>query len=79
MAIADGSYQHLARRVEEYWDLKLADWIMGPGRFLPTCLGCMGRLSYDKSHELALLEWRQRKASFPADASAGDLQTRALL
>ena len=58
MVISDGSYQHLTCRVEEHWDLKLVHGITGPGQFLPACLECMGRwLSYDKSHELALLEW----------------------
>ena len=76
----DGTYPHLAHRVEEHWGLKLEDEVTGPGRFLPTCLRCIGRWSpYDESHELALLEWQQRKAGSPADANVGDLQTRVLL
>ena len=59
MVITDRSYRHLARQVEEHWDLKLVDGMTGLGRFLPVCLGCMGRWSsYDESHELALLEWQ---------------------
>ena len=59
MVIADGSYRHLTHQVEEHWDLKLADGITSPRRFLPAYLGCMGRWSsYDESHELALLEWQ---------------------
>ena len=79
-AITDGSYRHLACRIKEHWDLKLEDGVTGPGQFLPACLSCMGRWSsYDESHELVLVEWWQRKTSSPAKASAGDLQTWALL
>ena len=78
--IEAGTFPHLARRIEEHWSLKLEDLITGPRWFLPSCLKCVGRwLPYDESHELALLEWRQRKAGSPADASMGDIQTRALL
>ena len=79
-AIEAGTYPYLACCVKEHWGLKLEDEITGPRWFLPTCLRCMERcLPYDESHELALLEWRQRKAGSLADASAGDLQTQALL
>ena len=56
--IEAGTFPHLARLVEKHWSLKLEDEITGPGRFLPSCLRCVGWWSpYDKSHELALLEW----------------------
>ena len=36
VSIGDGTYPHLARRVKEYWGLKLEDEKTGPGQFLPA-------------------------------------------